>query len=68
MARYQYTATRSVDGAEIHSGTIEDVLNAGEEAMKLTIMAGLLHSHPLAQGLAYNDIEIEMILVAGSDA
>jgi len=68
MARYQFTATRSADGADIYSGTLEDVLNAGEEAMKLTVMFGLLHSRQLAKGLVYNDIEIEMTLVEGAGA
>ncbi len=60
MARYQFTAIRRSDGAEIDSGAIEDVMNAGKEAMTMTIMAGLLHSHPMAKNLTYRDISLEM--------
>ncbi|RJE81277.1 hypothetical protein [Paracoccus sp. JM45] len=61
MTKYQFTAIRRSDGAEIDHGAIDDVLDAGKEAMTLTIMAGLLHSHPIARTLTYKDIKLEMV-------
>lgn len=60
MTLYRYKAIRKCDGVEIHSGTIDDALTAGRLRMKMTIIAGLLSSHPGARGLQYDDILIRM--------
>ena len=60
MPLYQYRAVRKSDGTEIVTGEIDDTLGAGKNRMKLAVMAALLHDHPLAHGLSYDDIRIEM--------
>jgi hypothetical protein len=60
MPVYRFRAIRRSDGAELHSDTITDALNAGVEPMRLAVVAALLHSHPLAKGLTYDDIDVEI--------
>ena len=60
MVQYRYKAVRKADGQEILSGRIDDVLHAGEAAMKMAIMAGLLHTPKLSGGLSFDDVEIEL--------
>jgi hypothetical protein len=63
VARYHFTATRKDNGDELLSGTIDDVLNAGLESMKMTVLAGLLHSHPVAKELGFERIALKMTQV-----
>lgn len=63
MSKYSYKVVRKSDGELIHSDTIDDVMNAGKKAMKLTIVAGLLHFHPKAQGLTGKDVTVRMTLI-----
>lgn len=60
MTRYDYRVLRQSDGRELASGEIEDILEAGPESMTYTIAAGILHSHPDAQGLQFHDLDIRM--------
>ena len=62
MPVYSFKAIRVLDGAEITSGTINDALNAGTDAMKLAILAALLHDHPIAKNLEYHEIEVQMAI------
>lgn len=60
MPVYRFRAVRRADGAELHNDTITDALDAGVEPMKMAVVAALLHSHPLAKGLSYDDIDVEI--------
>lgn len=60
--RYAYTAKRRDNGATIISDTITDLMDQGMGAMATTIRGALIHSHPEAKGLSYDDIDIEMSL------
>ena len=59
MTRYKYDAIRKTDGKVFHSDTIEDIMDAGMATMEGTVKTAL-RSHPEAQGLSDDDIEIRM--------
>lgn len=60
MNRYAYVATRTSDGTEIHRNEICDVDEKGLGAMANIVRAALIHSHPLAKGLTFEDIDVTM--------
>ncbi|SCY66953.1 hypothetical protein [Paracoccus tibetensis] len=66
MTVYRFRAIRRADGVVLHSDTINDALNAGIEPMRLAVVAALLHSHPEARGLTYDDIDVEIAPEADS--
>lgn len=60
---YRFTARRKDDGSVIHTDTIEDIGDQGMGAMAGTVRAALVGSHPAADGLQPDDIDIEMSAV-----
>lgn len=60
---YKYHASRMDDGTALSSGTIDDPLEQGMGLASHTIKAGLIMSHPLADGLTADEIDVQMSLV-----
>jgi len=68
MNTYVYRATRRSDGMDIVSDTIDDLNNAGLEALAVTVRSVLIYTHPVARLLSHADIEVELWLAPQSRA
>ncbi|WP_106692901.1 hypothetical protein [Paracoccus methylarcula] len=60
---FGYTVTRKPDGAEVHSGTIEDHADQGMKRTAKNLKSSLINSHPMAKGLSEGEIDIEMSVI-----